>query len=126
MFTKPDKGYVVEYNELERKLRTILLKLGLNIKETSQFVDYWTHALPKSAYYFIGIVPTSQLSSYSSLNINPKPTSEIRVTLYFKPLTEKISVKEPEIITPLRSGFTVVEWGGIYKKHANESFSCIM
>jgi hypothetical protein len=124
VLTKPTKGYVVEKNKLENLFRQILPKLGLNIKEVKQFSDYWTKTLPFSSYYFVGIVPQEELDEYSTLDINPKPASEIRVTLYFEALASMIEVEEPEIVTPIRTGFAVVEWGGIFKKDKNQKFSC--
>ena len=121
---KPDEGFVVEKNELKGLLTEILPKLGLNVKETQQFSDYWLKALPKSPYYFVGIVPQTTLTALTSLSVLPHPATEIRVTLYFEPLEQKISVDEPTIITPVRTGFTVVEWGGIFKKNKNTDFSC--
>jgi len=32
---------------------------------------------------------------------------------YFKPLPTEIAITEPIVITPIRNGFTVVEWGGM-------------
>lgn len=122
----PKKGYVVAGDALAELFSKILPKLGLNSKEVSQFSEYWTHALPKSNYYYVGIIPGSNLENITSLVINPKPQTEIRVTLYFKPLDQKIEVEQPTIVTPARTGFTVVEWGGIFKKDTKHNFSCVM
>jgi hypothetical protein len=46
------------------------------------------------------------------LDISPKPDSVIRITMDFKSLDNYIKVKEQELKTPERIGFTVVEWGG--------------
>ena len=46
------------------------------------------------------------------LNVNPTPDTIIRIQMDYKPLEEKINVKEQKINTPKRTGFTVVEWGG--------------
>ncbi len=126
ILTKPTNGFIVKKDELSELFKTILPKLGLNINESSQFSKYWLSALPTSNYYFVGIVPEAQLSNYSTLDILPNPNSEIRVTLYFESHENKINVQEPVIVTPKRSGFTVVEWGGIYKKHIDEKFSCFL
>jgi len=123
---KPESGYVLEKNKLAQNLRTIVANLGLNVKETNQFVDYWTGVLPDSPYYFIGIVPQNEIAGSTTLSINPRPGTVIRVTLYFETLNQKIEVQKPQITTPKRSGFTVVEWGGIFKKHKDEPFTCLM
>ncbi len=121
----PTKGFVVERNKLSTLFKDILPKLGLNPHETQQFTDYWADKLPASPYYFVGIVPEDNLNAISPLNVNPLPQTTIRVTLYFKPLDEKENVEQPTITTPVRTGFTVVEWGGIYKRDKNHEFSCL-
>ena len=47
------------------------------------------------------------------LIINPKPETILRLNFYFKPLSSRHELKEPEIKRFERNGFTVVEWGGI-------------
>ena len=46
------------------------------------------------------------------LEITPKPDTIIRIVMEFKGLEEPIQIKEQKLITPQRTGFTVVEWGG--------------
>ncbi|MFZ1627276.1 MAG: hypothetical protein WAT81_05785 [Candidatus Moraniibacteriota bacterium] len=43
-------------------------------------------------------------------------TTVIRRNFYFKPLESQIILEQPNIITPERKGFTVVEWGGLLDK----------
>jgi len=45
------------------------------------------------------------------LSIDPKPETIIRVMLTFSPYQHAIELASPLIETPIRSGFTVVEWG---------------
>ena len=47
------------------------------------------------------------------LIISPQADTEIRVNFVFKPIKENYNIINPIIITPIRKGFTVVEWGGI-------------
>jgi hypothetical protein len=122
----PDVGFVIPYNNLNNFLSSLVKKLGLNEKETNQFTEYWLKVLPKSRYYQIKIVEQSELDYISPLNITPFPDSVIRVSLHFTPLEEELSIIEPRIISPIRNGFTVVEWGGIFKKDAAHPFSCFM
>lgn len=121
-----DSGYVVEYNELPVFIPRLVKKLGLNKKETKQFTQYWLSVLPKENYYQIKIVENKVLNRLSPLSINPSPKTIIRVALHFTPLVEKIDLAEPELVTPLRSGFTVSEWGGIFKVDKEHPFSCLM
>jgi hypothetical protein len=123
----PSDGYVIAYNELDNFFNDTLPQLGLNGRETIEFSDYWEKALPKSPYYFIGIMPQDNLQTLAKLNITPQPNTVIRVSLYFKPLDKKMQVNPPQISKLNRDGFTVVEWGGLFKADKNHpNFTCMM
>jgi hypothetical protein len=126
LIQKPDTGYVIPYDERSLFLTDLVTKLGLNEKETQQFVEYWVPILPKSPYYFIGVVPESTLHEISPVLITTKPDNLIRVTLYFQALDKKVTVTPPLILPVSRDGFTAVEWGGIYKQDKDHPFSCFM
>lgn len=126
MVVLPDTGFVVEYSNLNNFLPELVKKLGLNEKETRQFSEYWLNVLPESPFYQIKIVDQSILDAISPIKIYPKTETKIRVTLHFTPLKNKIMLQEPKILMPIRKGFTVVEWGGIFKVDSEHSFSCFM
>lgn len=123
LIEKPKTGYVVDSIEIESFLRDLLPRLGLNVKETIEMSTYWQKALPKSPYYFIGIISKKNLDNIAPLTVSPAPTTTIRVALYFEPLDKKIEVEEPSITKSKRAGFTVVEWGGII--HSEKPFTCL-
>ncbi len=126
LITKPQTGYAVAYKDLSTFLNNLLPKMGLNQKETSEFITYWVKQLPSSNYYYVGIIPRAQIDSLAPLTINPAPTSILRVSLYFEPLKEKVNVTAPQIEPFVRSGFTVVEWGAIFDTQKHPGFSCLM
>jgi hypothetical protein len=109
----PEEGWVVKYSELEKWFDNTLPKLGLNKKEIEQFKDYWLKELKKANYYEIKLLGSEFLKENMNLVIHPKPETLIRLNFYFTSLNEKTNLREPEIITPRRKGFTVVEWGGL-------------
>lgn len=109
----PDEGWVVEYSNLDKWLDETLLLLGLNDKEITQFKDYWMKELTEANYYEVKILEDQFLKENMNLIIEPKPDTLIRGIFYFKPINEKIEIIEPTIETPERTGFTVVEWGGL-------------
>ena len=123
--TKPTTGFVKPYDQLSNFFNEILPKLGLNTKESSEFKSYWLNALPKSPYYFIGIIPQEQLNQNEPLTITPQQDTMIRVRLYFQQLDQPISIKPPVMQTPQRSGFTVVDWGGLFKADKQHPFTCV-
>lgn len=109
----PEEGWLVEFKKLENWFDEYLPKLGLNLKEKDQFKEYWLKDLKKANYYEIKILDNNFLKENMNLVISPEPQTLIRLNFYFKPIFEKKEIKNPEINTPERNGFTVVEWGGI-------------
>lgn len=123
----PKEGYVVPPAEMENLLTTILPQLGLNYKESKEFKEYWIKVLPKSPYYFVGVMPESDIDAMAPLTVSPKPDTVKRVTLYFKPLEKKETVQAPKITPFTRKGFTVIEWGGLFKgNEKHKGFTCMM
>ena len=109
----PPEGWIVEFGNLDKWFGEYLPKLGLNSKETEQFKEYWLKDLNKSNYYEIKLLDNNFLNENMRLTITPEPQTIIRLNFHFKPLNEKIYIKEPLILKTERNGFTVVEWGGI-------------
>jgi hypothetical protein len=73
-------------------------------------IDFWMR-------YFITFLPQEQIDRLAPLLINPKPDTVIRVFMDYKGLDQPISIIAPKIKTPVRHGFTVVEWGGALGKN---------
>jgi hypothetical protein len=126
LIQEPRDGYSVAYSDLPGFLNVLLPKMGLNQKETGDFVNYWVKQLPESKYYFIGILPKDHINNLAPISVNPQPDSVLRVSLFFKAMDEKISVPEPKIDSFTRTGFTVVEWGGIFDTQKHPGFSCLL
>lgn len=123
LIAKPQVGFSVKGQDVKSFLLELLPKLSLNTKETQEMADYWQKALPTSPYYFVGIIPDSTLDSIAPLSIQPKPDTVIRVALYFQK-SETVELVKPPILTPVaRTGFSVVEWGGILK--TDKPFTCL-
>ncbi len=111
-YKKPEVGFVMSKKEVEKKMIDILASLGLNTKETSDFLEFWQTKLESSPYVFVSFVDQKTFDVYAPLIVTPKPDTIIRVFMDYTPLEELIYVKEPTLRTPKRNGFTVVEWGG--------------
>ena len=103
----PEEGWIIEYNSLEGWFDEKLPILGLNEKEISQFKEYWLNSLPEADYYEIKLLDKEFLKENMNLLITPTPDTIIRLEFYFKPISKKISINEPIVITPKRTGFTV-------------------
>ena len=53
-----------------------------------------------------------EINNIMPLEFSKEPDSIIRILMQYKALDSKIEVKEQQLTTPERTGFTVVEWGG--------------
>ena len=116
-YSMPQEGFSVALENLHPFLESVLAKYGLNAKERSDFEAFWVPRLQnkKSAYYFITFTTTDKMQEYAPLNITPSPDNLIRVFMDYRLSPEPVKVTEPNIQTPKRDGFTVVEWGGALK-----------
>jgi len=114
--TLPDSGWIVEYSQLEPWFDVNLGLLGLNPYEAAEFKEYWLGKLPQSAYYEVKLLTTDFLEDHMTLEIDPQPDTIIRLIFCFSPLSQATYIDEPEVVTPIRKGFTVVEWGGILEQ----------
>jgi len=115
MYESPSKGFVVAQADVHQFLADKLRQLGLNGKETADFLDYWEPKMQGSPYYFVSFYTNSAVDRLAPLNISPKPDTVIRILMDYKPLQQPIQVQGYQIHTPQRKGFTVVEWGGVLK-----------
>lgn len=105
-------GFCVKGEDTISFLEEKLEKLGLNYKEAEEFIIYWLPQLEKNKYNYIYFKQTEEVNELMPMDVTPTPDSIIRILMVFKPLNNKINVKDQEIITPKREGFTLVEWGG--------------
>ncbi len=111
-FITPNYGFVMSKDEVGVKMPKILAKLGLNEKETNDFLDFWQTKLEVKPYVFVTFLPQREFDKLAPLTVNPKPDTVIRVFMDYAPLDAPVKVAPMQIRTPERVGFTVVEWGG--------------
>ncbi len=107
-----NEGFVVKGQDTISFLEEKLEILGLNEREANEFIIYWLPQMENNKYNYIRFESIEKINEYMPLEIEPKPDSLIRVLMLFKPLEKEIQVNEQELITPQRTGYTVVEWGG--------------
>ncbi|PJA92625.1 MAG: hypothetical protein CO133_02170, partial [Candidatus Komeilibacteria bacterium CG_4_9_14_3_um_filter_37_5] len=111
-YQQPEKGFVIAREKMEQFLRETLPQLGLIPKEYDEFIAYWLPRLQKDNYYFITFVDQNDFNKMAPLAVQPQPNTIIRVFMDFQGLDNYRQVEPLVITTPVRQGFTVVEWGG--------------
>lgn len=107
-----EEGFCISKSEIVPFLEEKLDLLGLNYKEKEEFIIYWLPILSKNEYIFIRFAGLEEINEYMPLEVLPQPDNIIRILMQYKGLDEPIKVTEQNIVTPTRTGFTVVEWGG--------------
>ena len=112
-FGMTSDGFVVRGADAAEFLVEKLAILGLNARESEEFIIYWLPKLQGNEYNYIRFASMEEINDYMPLNVEPHPDTMIRILMLYKPLDEAIDVNEQELApTPNRDGFTLVEWGG--------------
>lgn len=105
-------GFVIKGEDTIEFLEEKLEILGLNEREINEFIIYWLPRLKNNKYNYIRFETMEEINSYMPLEITPQPDTIIRVVMDYKPLKEKIKIKEQKLTPQKRVGYSVVEWGG--------------
>ncbi|MCK4359288.1 MAG: carboxypeptidase regulatory-like domain-containing protein [Candidatus Cloacimonetes bacterium] len=106
-------GWCISQKNLKNELNNLLLKIGLNQKETSEFLDYWLNRLQEYKYYKIYPVKNHQLDEFVELDITPQPQTIFRIWFFFQGCKNFEELPSPQINDFVREGTTVIEWGGV-------------
>ncbi len=106
-----DKGFIVKAEEAENFLEEKLKILGLNDKESCDFITYWLPVLKKNKISLCSFQNEEFFKNFE-MKIEPKPDSILRIFLSIKKLDKIIDIEEQQLEKFERKGFTVVEWGG--------------
>lgn len=106
------EGFYVTKNNAIEFLEEKLDYIGLSPKEKNEFIMYWLPILEKNKKSLVYFELTEERDSYSKINITPKPDSMLRLVIHIKKVKKKTDIKEQNLTSFDRTGFTAVEWGG--------------
>lgn len=106
-----EEGFVVKAEEITDFLEEKLDIIGLNYKEKEEFIIYWLPKFQEHKYIYLRFQTMEEINTNMPLEITPQPDSLIRIIMEWKGLDEYIEVKEQELSSPERKGYTIVEWG---------------
>lgn len=106
------EGFVVKGEDSAKFLEEKLEILGLNERESEEFIVYWLPKLEANKYNYIRFLNKEEIDENMPLEIEPKPDTQIRILMTFKGLNKEIKVEEQQLTRVERKGYTVVEWGG--------------
>ena len=108
------EGRIVKAINIEAELKSDLSALGLNQKETADFMEFWLPKMPKTPYIRLTWLDTAEMNELAPLVISPRPDTLKRVFLDFSGQNTATTNLAPQQLQSFkRTGFTVVEWGGL-------------
>lgn len=110
------EGTVVPTSQAISTIKSQLQAQNFNTKEIADFLEYWTPNMPKTKYIRITWLNTEQMNKLAPLNVNPKPDTVIRTFLDFQGLDSPVNLLPQNLKSIPRTGFTLVEWGGLSAK----------
>ena len=105
------KGFIVKAEDAEAFLEEKLKILGLNDKESCDFITFWLPVLLRNKLSICSF-QTEEFFKNCEMKIEPKPDSVLRVFLSIKKIDGLMNIEEQALPNFERKGFTVVEWGG--------------
>ena len=106
------RGFCIPGEDTAEFLRSSLEKLGLNPREYNEFIVYWLPRMEGNAYNLIAF-QSDDYTDHARLTISPEPESILRVFMAWQPLQEPVEIEPQDLPSFTRTGFTVVEWGGV-------------
>ncbi|MEX1001369.1 MAG: hypothetical protein WDZ35_04575 [Crocinitomicaceae bacterium] len=117
-FMKRDKipGAVVASEDLIPFFENNLSAMGLNDKESADFITYWVPLLSDHPHVLIQFLNTEQYGDkIAEIEMNPAPESVQRIFMFASAVDNPTAWMniEPQYFDGFnRSGLTLVEWGG--------------
>ena len=106
-----NEGFIINEENAESFLEEKLKILGLNDKESTDFITYWLPVLLKNKLSLCSF-QSKKYFNEKKLIVTPKPDTMIRIFLCIKKIEAPINIKEQKLEKNERKGFTVIEWGG--------------
>ena len=106
------EGFCVAGTDTAAFLEDTLAKLGLSETEANEFIVYWLPRMQDNTCNLITF-QTDAYTDAAALTVTPAPDTLIRVFMVWQALEEPVEIPAPVLPEmPVRTGFTVVEWGG--------------
>jgi hypothetical protein len=110
-------GFIVKKEDLDSFFDEKLSQINFNQKEINDFKEYWVLYLSNkdSEYFRISFFQNDIVNKLFPMNVNPKPQSQIRMFMDWDYASKETNISKQNLISYPRTGFTLVEWGGLKK-----------
>ena len=108
------EGYVIPADARAETFTEILRGYGLNETEIADFIGFWCDKLDAGCDYAMYPQMTETLDVTMPAAVSPAPDSFGRIWFAFEKNGRPEKQAEPEAFA--RDGFTVIEWGGFFRR----------
>lgn len=105
-------GWVIPAENRVEVFEDILQAYHFNQTEIDDFIEFWDERLDDTQVYIMYPQDTKAVDLAMPLDVYPTPDSIYRLWFIFEAFDDQI-ITSPQITPINRSGFTLVEWGGI-------------
>ena len=105
------EGFCVKGENTAAFLEWALAEQGLTAREANEFIVYWLPLMQDNSYNVISF-QTKAYTDGAILEITPTPDSLLRIFMTYYPSDVEVEIAPQTFDIFVRSGFTVVEWGG--------------
>lgn len=105
------KGFCIAGKDTAAFLEDALAQLGLTREEANEFIIYWLPLMQENPYNLIAF-QRDIYEAQAVLRIDPQPDTLIRVFMAWAPTENRVDLPPQALSSPVRNGFTAVEWGG--------------
>ncbi len=116
LYAAPEKNWVIAKDQVETFLNNTLVKMNLNAQETKDFIEFWLPRMQEKPFYRIGFHGTQMMDTLAPMSLSVKPDHTFRILMDYTPLETNEPANPPTVLPKAnRSGFTVIEWGGVLR-----------
>ncbi|MDX2360313.1 MAG: hypothetical protein QNK23_05880 [Crocinitomicaceae bacterium] len=106
-------GFICEGENTVAFLEEKLTLAGLTSQEQADFITYWGPRLQRNELNYIHFMFNEECAAFAELSISPKPDHMYRIYMVWSPVESDFFIEEQTILPMDRSGFSVLEWGGL-------------
>lgn len=112
MISSSDQGFIVRKDEMISFLEENLSFIGLNEKESTDFITFWAPQLTDDRY-IVKFLQQEQCDQIATYQCSVNPDTFLRLYVTFEPILGSPDIHEQDLLSVKRKGFTLVEWGGM-------------
>lgn len=106
-------GFLIASETRKKQFEDILEQYGFTQEEICDFTEFWCDKLEEGKNYIMYPQMTELVDNAMEIEVTPKPQTCVRIWFVFEEAKEETEITLPEIQRIERTGYTIIEWGGM-------------